>query len=127
MTKRLWFPKYWATEQPIVKEMAVTRFEHVQDKAGTQGAKIGNVGAGVHLKVDMNEQDMGDVRIIEVIDCLTPPVPTSWEQKQIDRPEQEREWWVDKTALMDVGGSDPGKVRLLVERDELGHWKVTEL
>ncbi len=108
--------KYWATEPPDKKEVIVTRYDHVQDRAGIQGKKIGNLGPGTHLIVDKNEDARGDIRIVRVVNYTPAPVPPTWISAQSDRPQEEHEWWVDKGAVVDAN-ADQTKIRLIVEWD----------
>ena len=100
-TKQEFEPLYWATKEPDKRAMSVVRYQDVRNGAGVKGYKIGVLGIGAELIVDWNEQDEGWIRIVKVGDWK--PVPATWISAQADTPEQEREWWVDKTAIIPVG------------------------
>lgn len=126
--KKEWYPKYWASvdKKPVLRKMVVTRYDHVQDRAGVQGKKVGYLGVPTQLLVDANEDSGGDIRIVEVIGYEPKPVPAQWERAQLEREEQEREWWVDKTALAAVG-DDVAVKKYLLTIDPIGGNSVVEL
>ena len=126
MAKIEYYPLYWSAKQPVPLTKAVTRLQNVQNGPGIKGGKIGTVGIGAHLFVDWAEQDLGWVRIIKVVDYVPAPVPVAWINAQVDEVPQEREWWVDKTALMDLN-ADPTVKRYLLTIDPIAGNTVTEL
>jgi len=109
-------PKYFSFKKPVMKEVVVTRYIDISDGAGTHGKKIGNVGMNVHLIVDTLEDDEGDIRIVRVIGWNPPPVPLAWEEVQLEKPRAEREWWIDKGAIVNAN-ADQSKLILQVTWD----------
>src|SRR4030042_5284932 len=95
-------PKYFSVKKPVKKEVVVTRYVDISDVAGTHGKKIGNVGPNTHLIVDTLEDDEGDTRIVSVVGWSPPPIPKLWEDAQLDKPREEREWWIDKGAVVNA-------------------------
>ena len=123
--KTQYYPYYWAAVPPVVAEKVLTRIQPVLDLAGIQGKKIGTLGVGAHVMVDLNEDDNGCLRIVRVVDYPLGVVPANWIEYNQD-PERP-EFWTDKTGLMDAGAPIEGEVSLLVKRNAAGVWSVTEL
>jgi hypothetical protein len=109
-------PKYFSVKKPVMKEVVVTKYIDISDGAGTHGKKIGNVGANTHLIVDTLEDDEGDIRIVRVVGYVPPPIPKLWEDAQLDKPREAREWWVDKGAVVNAN-ADLSKIVLQVTWD----------
>jgi hypothetical protein len=109
-------PKYFTFDKPVMKEVVVTKYVAVSDGAGTHGKDIGHVGANTHLMVDTLEDDEGDIRIVRVVGWNPPPIPKAWEDEQLDKPREAREWWVDKGAIVNAN-ADQSKIKLIVEWD----------
>jgi len=118
MTDKLQYePKYWAAKPPVKKEVVVTRYGPINDRAGIQGKKIGEVGVGARLIIDTNENAGGDSRIVAVVGYpRLQPIPLAWENNQPDRPQEEKEWWVDNGDYVDAN-ADTTKIKLIVEWD----------
>jgi hypothetical protein len=110
-------PKYWAAKPPVKKEVVVTRYGAINDRAGLQGKKIGVVGTGARLIIDANENAGGDSRVVAVVGYpRLQPIPLAWENNQPDRPQEEKEWWVDNGDYVDAN-VDTTKIKLIVEWD----------
>jgi hypothetical protein len=122
-TKIKYDDKYWSTKPPQPREMVVTKANSpVKHRNYTDGKLIGSLGVGAHVIIDMAEL-FEDVRVMKVIGCATPPVPLRWEEQQEDLPESEREWWANKSDLVDVAPDEGGDITLTVKRVG-GVWSV---
>jgi hypothetical protein len=106
-------------------EFIVTRFQPVRDGAGVKGLEIGMVGvpssgAATRLVCILEEQDAGWIRIASIVGRS---LPSEWVKKS-----RTGEYWTDLTGLMRVTDAPAeGEVKLLVKRDALGNWTITEL
>jgi hypothetical protein len=117
-TLREWFKRYWAVESkaPVVKRFVVTKATDVKHRNGIQGGKVGVLGPGTveHptlVDVDMNEW-FDDARIVRVVGW--DPVPANWwcEGPNEGLPEQEQEWWCNKSVLRPFGELEGDVLRM---------------
>jgi len=118
VAKKLYYKLYWAEEAPAPQDSYMNRYNVVRNGAGSKGSVIGALGTGAKLRVDMNEQDEGWVRIISVVG--KDPVPETWIDIMEDKgvPQVDWEWWVDKTAITPINA--PGtdlKLEITVHPD----------
>jgi hypothetical protein len=114
------FPWYWAypNKVPVPAMKILNRDQVVRDGAGIKGKIIATIKAGAVVTIDTVEHDLGWSRVISVQG--ENPVPALWISAQQDKPEADREGWLDDTALDPFGEQPPiqppttGKVKWII-------------
>jgi hypothetical protein len=113
------FPWYWAypDKVPVPAMKILNREQEVRDGAGFKGKKISTLAKGKVVTIDTKENDLGWSRVISV--STANPVPQDWIDAQLSKPEQDREGWLDNTALSPYGEQPPepqptGKVKWII-------------
>ncbi len=101
------FPWYWGypTKPPIPAMKILNRDQQVRDGASIKGKVIATLKKDSIVTVDTAEHDLAWTRVISVNNY--DPVPPLWISAQADKPEADREGWLDDTALDPFGEQPP--------------------
>ena len=93
------FPWYWTypNKIPVPVTMILNRDQVVRDGAGPKGKVIATLKKDSIVTMDTKEHDLSWTRNIRVKG--ENPVPQPWINAQLDKPEEDREGWLDDTAL----------------------------
>ena len=101
MAKTKYYEWYWSSKQPQPQKVRVTRVQEVKDGASTKATRVlGELKVGDVLVIDLAEAWDGWKRIISKEGCY--PVPQAWIDGQSDKPDEEKEGWLDQSAYVAV-------------------------
>ena len=110
------FPWYYSVKEPKPATMLVNRDQKVQDGASIKGKVIATIKKGSIVLVDTVENALGWTRVIN--QQGENPVPQTWINAQLDKPVEDREGWLDNTALTPIVDPQPptptGKVKYII-------------
>jgi len=97
--KVLRFPWYYTypNKIPTPVTMILNRNQEVRDGASIKGRVIATLKKGSIVTMDTSEHDLSWTRNISVKG--ENPVPPQWISAQLAKPEEDREGWLDDTAL----------------------------